>query len=433
MFKINFKKILFYSCVLLCCFKIKGQSRVYKNYTVEDGLPSSEVYSAFQDSKGYMWFATDAGVSRFNGYEFENFDTNDGLTDNTVFLITEDHIGRIWFGTFNLKLCYYYNDSIYPYQYNDNLSKALKSKGVIYSMHVDSLDNVWLGLIYAKGNIVKVSANGGVSELFKTEELAQYKMYVFNNHDVWSYYGEVNNQEIYSGEKVKVSIKHKEGVNEFEIIRDIKRPKISMAYMIRHGDDILFYDRQSDIHYLLEKKNAYRPKKIFYTDVNGISYGVSDLYSSTSHLWISTENNGVYKLRLENDSLIVEDHFLKKKRIARVFKDNRDGIWFQSLNEGVYYLSSESMKARKIKNEKLYAIEVDTLTGNLYASLENKSVVKMNKNMGDFEYEVITSLLYKSAALKFNYEKGMLFLGGGTPFINYYKGGELGAYKKKWI
>ncbi len=64
-----------------------------------------------------MWFATDAGVSRFNGYEFENFDYSNGLTDNTVFLITEDHKGRIWFGTFNLKLCYYENDSIYPFKY----------------------------------------------------------------------------------------------------------------------------------------------------------------------------------------------------------------------------------------------------------------------------------------------------------------------------
>ncbi|PCJ81377.1 MAG: hypothetical protein COA57_14290, partial [Flavobacteriales bacterium] len=31
---------------------------IFRHYTVEDGLPSSEVYHVMQDSKGYIWFAT---------------------------------------------------------------------------------------------------------------------------------------------------------------------------------------------------------------------------------------------------------------------------------------------------------------------------------------------------------------------------------------
>ena len=44
-----------------------SQQPVFKNYTVREGLPSSEVYQTFQDSKGFMWFCTDAGVSRYDG------------------------------------------------------------------------------------------------------------------------------------------------------------------------------------------------------------------------------------------------------------------------------------------------------------------------------------------------------------------------------
>ena len=66
---------LFLLIFLFNSFFTHAQDEIYRNYTVEDGLPSSEVYYSFQDSKGYMWFATDAGVSRFNGYEFENFTT----------------------------------------------------------------------------------------------------------------------------------------------------------------------------------------------------------------------------------------------------------------------------------------------------------------------------------------------------------------------
>jgi len=68
----------------------------FKNYTVNDGLPSSEVYDALQDQNGHMWFATDRGVAKFNGYEFKTYTTSDGLTDNVVFELYEDHKGRIW-------------------------------------------------------------------------------------------------------------------------------------------------------------------------------------------------------------------------------------------------------------------------------------------------------------------------------------------------
>ncbi|MBL0340268.1 MAG: hypothetical protein IPP71_04690 [Bacteroidetes bacterium] len=44
----------------------------YQNYSVKDGLISSTIYSMDQDSIGYMWFATENGLSRFNGINFEN-------------------------------------------------------------------------------------------------------------------------------------------------------------------------------------------------------------------------------------------------------------------------------------------------------------------------------------------------------------------------
>lgn len=68
-----------------------SQFNLFRNFNVKDGLPSSEVYGMLEDSKGYFWFATDMGVSRFNGYSFENFSTENGLPDNTIYGIYEDH------------------------------------------------------------------------------------------------------------------------------------------------------------------------------------------------------------------------------------------------------------------------------------------------------------------------------------------------------
>ena len=45
----------------------------FRHYTTDDGLASPEVYHVLQDKKGYIWIATDNGVSRFDGYDFRNY------------------------------------------------------------------------------------------------------------------------------------------------------------------------------------------------------------------------------------------------------------------------------------------------------------------------------------------------------------------------
>jgi len=47
---------------------------------VAEGLPSPEVYQVIQDKKGFIWFATDNGVVRFDGGDFEIFNSQHGLS-----------------------------------------------------------------------------------------------------------------------------------------------------------------------------------------------------------------------------------------------------------------------------------------------------------------------------------------------------------------
>ncbi len=55
-----------------------------KTYTVADGLLRDNVYKIKQDSRGFLWFCTLEGISRFDGYGFTNFTTDDGLPDRHV-------------------------------------------------------------------------------------------------------------------------------------------------------------------------------------------------------------------------------------------------------------------------------------------------------------------------------------------------------------
>ncbi|MGI8494385.1 MAG: ligand-binding sensor domain-containing protein, partial [Pyrinomonadaceae bacterium] len=70
-----------------------------KTYTVADGLLSDEVHKIKQDSRGFLWFCTSEGVSRFDGYAFANFTTDDGLPDRRVRDFLETKHGEIFVAT----------------------------------------------------------------------------------------------------------------------------------------------------------------------------------------------------------------------------------------------------------------------------------------------------------------------------------------------
>ena len=197
--------------ILVCCVEVFSQHHSYVHYTVKDGLPSSEVYSAFQDSKGYLWFATDAGVSRFNGYEFRNFDASDGLTDNTVFLIREDYRGRIWFGTFNCMLSYFENNTIHPYPYNHVIADHITSNSPMHSFYIDSLDNVWFGLINDRaGGLFKCTPEGKVENLMNQNEEVELMVEKINDELI---YGSFTSNTL-----LKKRINGSYGIHEYMIL-----------------------------------------------------------------------------------------------------------------------------------------------------------------------------------------------------------------------
>src|SRR4051812_21987657 len=116
---ISFRYIPYYRSLLsafilvILVFDTAAQTSALKNYGSADGLPSTETYCAIQDSRGYMWFSTDKGLVKFDGYTFKAFSTADGLPDNTIFGLFEDQEHRIWFKTYSSLTGYLKDDSIH--------------------------------------------------------------------------------------------------------------------------------------------------------------------------------------------------------------------------------------------------------------------------------------------------------------------------------
>ncbi len=76
--------LICFALVLFLSSISKAERLPIKTYTVADGLLRDNVFKIKQDSRGFMWFCTVEGVSRFDGYAFTNFTTDDGLPDRRV-------------------------------------------------------------------------------------------------------------------------------------------------------------------------------------------------------------------------------------------------------------------------------------------------------------------------------------------------------------
>jgi ligand-binding sensor domain-containing protein len=68
-------------------------------YDIQNGLAGDSVLHILRDSRGYLWFATTDGVSRFDGERFTSYSTEDGLPHARVHQILEAHDGTYWFAT----------------------------------------------------------------------------------------------------------------------------------------------------------------------------------------------------------------------------------------------------------------------------------------------------------------------------------------------
>ncbi|KPK87722.1 MAG: hypothetical protein AMS27_01550 [Bacteroides sp. SM23_62_1] len=85
--------------LLLNICSLNGQQYGFRNFSLEDGLPQTEVNATIHDSRGNIWVGTNGGgLSRFNGKSFQTFTTQDGLGNNQLWALFEDSDSNLWIG-----------------------------------------------------------------------------------------------------------------------------------------------------------------------------------------------------------------------------------------------------------------------------------------------------------------------------------------------
>ncbi|UCF60837.1 MAG: hypothetical protein JSV37_13930 [Anaerolineaceae bacterium] len=130
----------------------------FEHLSVEDGLPHSEVWAITQDPLGFLWFGTQNGLSKYDGYSFTTYrhdpDDKGSLRDNYIFSLFVDSGGTLWVGTFEGALERFdrVEDTFIHYDIGER----------IYDITEDTAGDLWLGT--AKPGLVRFNPTTGKAE-----------------------------------------------------------------------------------------------------------------------------------------------------------------------------------------------------------------------------------------------------------------------------
>jgi diguanylate cyclase (GGDEF)-like protein len=117
--------------------------------SVEQGLSQSSVFCTLQDRRGFLWFGTEDGLNRYDGYSFRIFrpDANDprSISSNFILSLAEDPSGQIWVGTSGGGLNRYNPESETFKVFRTGESSDSLPNNVITCLFLDRKERLWIG------------------------------------------------------------------------------------------------------------------------------------------------------------------------------------------------------------------------------------------------------------------------------------------------
>jgi streptogramin lyase len=82
---------------------VNAQKQVFEQITTNQGLSQNHIGSILMDKKGFIWFGSEDGLNRFDGYAFKHYKhqktDSTSINDSYILDILEDKAGNLWIAT----------------------------------------------------------------------------------------------------------------------------------------------------------------------------------------------------------------------------------------------------------------------------------------------------------------------------------------------
>ncbi|KGJ90612.1 two-component regulator propeller domain-containing protein [Colwellia psychrerythraea] len=396
--------------LLFCSWQVSANIR-FTAYDIEDGLSQNTINTIIQDKYGFMWFGSQDGLNRFDGFEFETFLRNKNdkntLSNEYVNQLFIDLQGTLWIATrggglnrFNYETetfdHFVYdkagnNDNYYDIkqiiQANPNeLWLATHSAGIqVFNLHkqtfstlplkhtnslflsqrnitcltLDTNNNLWLGS--AVDGLFKYTVATQTIEIFSHNEQDSNSLsdnqittiYQDKSNDIWvATLNGLNRYQAKSNDFQRYMHNEKDKNSlSHNVIRDIKEDPQQVLWLATSaGLNKLNKNRDSFYHY----QNSPTVKDSLSGNVVYSLYPASD-----GIMWIGFFARGINKFYLTPrlfQHIYKDDNSpnsLQSNEIWGVFEDSKGEIWLATDGGGLNHYDKKSQKVKTYLHDKL--------------------------------------------------------------------------------
>lgn len=325
-------------------FFANAQQKIkFTHITTDDGLSQSTVQCILKDKFGFMWFGTNDGLNRYDGYHFtiyrNSLKNKNSICANFIISLLEDKQGNIWIGT-NNGLCKYDRDNDSFINYKIGHKKGDLSHYTINSLTQDHLGNIWVGTI-AGLNILDQRTNrfktyyGNLSDPDSLSNANVNCVYEDRQQNLWigtnnglNLYDHIKHQFI----KFLHNDKDPSSLSENEI-KAIVQDKLGNLWVGTNGGGLNHYN------YSTHNFSVYR-----YDQKNPSGISSNTIFSlaadKNNKLWIGTES-GLDRLDIKLGSFTVyrndpnDPNSIKGRSIRSIMADDKGILWVATYSSGI--------------------------------------------------------------------------------------------------
>lgn len=316
--------------------------------SISSGLPSNAVYDFHQDTKGFIWIASNSGITRYDGFEFITYN-NQKQTSLPGSAIKEDKYGRIWYQNFDGYLYYVLNETLY------NIEKQNQPGEYVPFGIID--DHLFI--------VQKLGV-----DIFDLKSLKLLKTIPVNTFNVLSS-TVFDNSFYFLAENIVYKIDQELHLTKSEIF---VKQGIKVNLMYNDGKKLfLSYKNSGDhtLHFLNDKMNELQ--SIHLKSKGAI---LTEQYLDGKYWIFSSEGFFVYnkdfKLVMTNKELGLGN------LINKCLIDKNGSYWFSGLKHGLHYFADFSNRSYYFDNNELRRIE--KVEDKYYLAYNNGQLVVLDSN-----------------------------------------------------
>ena len=343
-------------------FPISGQVNQvnFSRILSENGLSQNSVHAIIQDNQGFMWFATEDGLDKYDGYNFtvykNNPDDSSTISDNFIWTVYEDKKGIIWVGTNSGGLCRFdkKHEKFTTYKNIPGNTNSLIFNNV-RAIYEDSSGFLWIGTENGldKFNIKENKFTHYLHDPNDPNSLSNnvvLSIYEDNSGDLWI--GSDGGLDMYDRKHNKfINYSYNAG-NPNSLSNNI------VLSIYQDYDGILWIGTLNGLNSFDKKEKTFQrflmntseSKRTIKNRINSI------IEDKSKTLWVGT-GEGIYFLdRSKNEfewlhTELSRSGFINNNNIFTLFESNSGLIWIGTAEEGIVKFNKEKIKFKNYKHD----------------------------------------------------------------------------------